>query len=89
MKDWTGEHLSQLVGMTVKAIGFDPVTPESEYRYEDEYCLTLEGEDGKVTQAWIMCDPEGNGPGHLDIQPLSKAQAQQVRQHWRKNDTGS
>lgn len=20
---------------------------------------------------WIMADPEGNGPGHLDIQPLN------------------
>ena len=30
----------------------------------------LKFDDGTI--AWIMCDPEGNGPGFLDIQPLER-----------------
>lgn len=27
---------------------------------------------GKCFDVWINCDPEGNGPGHLDIQESPK-----------------
>ena len=37
-------------------------------RYEDEYALKLDNKrTGAVCYAWIMCDEEGNGPGHLDL----------------------
>jgi len=34
----------------------------------DKQCYGLQFTDGTI--AWIMCDPEGNGPGHLDIQTI-------------------
>jgi len=57
IEDWTVKHLSQLKGKTVKAINVDD---------QDDRVYGLEFEDG--TTAWILCDPEGNGPGFLDIQ---------------------
>lgn len=47
-------HLAQLLEKTVKKVIFD-----------GEEVYGLEFHDG--TKAWIMRDPEGNGPGHLDI----------------------
>ena len=32
------------------------------------FCLVIECADGKTRLAWVNRDPEGNGPGHLDIQ---------------------
>jgi hypothetical protein len=35
--------------------------------FDDEWlCLVLK-KDGKVTALWVSRDPEGNGPGWLDI----------------------
>ena len=53
-------HLSQLLSKTVVKVVRDG--GQDEYTKE---CFGLEFDDG--TTAWIMCDPEGNGPGHLDI----------------------
>jgi hypothetical protein len=51
-------HLNQLRGKTVKEVIVDP-----SHDLGPVYGLTFT--DG--TDAWILCDPEGNGPGHLDI----------------------
>ena len=54
------EHLSPLIGRTVKGIVKDSSDPTMDAVYG------LELDDG--TLAFILCDPEGNGPGHLSIQ---------------------
>jgi len=53
------KHLEQLVGKKVVSTVRDG---GSDYTEE---CFALIFNDGTV--AWIMSDPEGNGPGHLDI----------------------
>lgn len=53
--DYTIKHLKQLVGKKVTGVCVD--------QDGEMYGLVFTG--GVV--AWIMCDPEGNGPGHLDI----------------------
>ena len=40
-------------------------TSESDIKW---FCLIIECADGKTRLAWVNRDPEGNGPGHLDIQ---------------------
>lgn len=59
-KDFYAEHYGQLVGKKVVQIGKD----DGEEFNEAMYCLIFS--DG--TKAWIMRDPEGNGPGHMDIE---------------------
>jgi hypothetical protein len=49
-----------LVGKKVKRLVRDGGS-----QYTDEM-MGLEFEDG--TTVWVMCDPEGNGPGHLGIE---------------------
>lgn len=48
------DYLRQLIGKTVTKVAWD-----------GDEVYGLEFSDG--TLAWIMQDPEGNGPGHLDI----------------------
>ena len=56
------KHYKQLVGWTIKQIAAD----EMEDYGEDIYGLVLtKGKAKKI--AWISRDPEGNGPGFLDI----------------------
>jgi hypothetical protein len=53
------EHLRQLVGRKVTGLVKDPspgVGPIWGLKFDDG------------TMAFILCDPEGNGPGHLEIQ---------------------
>ncbi|MEN6550160.1 MAG: hypothetical protein ABFE07_29300 [Armatimonadia bacterium] len=57
-QDYIAEHLHQLVGKKVTGVAKD-----SDSEFDATYGLMFE--DGTI--AWIMCDPEGNGPGHLDI----------------------
>jgi hypothetical protein len=60
--DWGFDHLRPLH----KAICADIVkNPDS--NGDEEYGLVFKCRDGKIRTAWIMCDPEGNGAGHLDI----------------------
>lgn len=58
-QDYTAEHLHQLVGKKVTGIAKD----EDGGEFDTAYGLMFD--DGTI--AWIMCDPEGNGPGWLDI----------------------
>lgn len=60
-KEW---GLEQLVDMTVTAIIETPKDGE-DGRF---FGLHLEDKKTKkVVDAWIQCDPEGNGPGFLQI----------------------
>lgn len=63
--DFMKKYLAQLVGKKIVQIAKckDPGIGTL-------YGLVLEGKPEKI--AWIMGDPEGNGPGHLDIQEVSK-----------------
>jgi len=58
------DNLRKLKGKTVKAVGYDSSAPHPD---DDFMCLIFT--DG--TQAWVLRDPEGNGPGHLDIQEVT------------------
>ena len=62
-EDYMHKHLQPLVGMRVTNIVLD--------QDKGEYALRLESAEIPVSRAvcyaWIMCDEEGNGPGHLDL----------------------
>lgn len=58
-QDYIAEHLHQLVGKKVTDVAKDKDGSD----YDTTYGLMFD--DGTV--AWILQDPEGNGPGHLDI----------------------
>ncbi len=65
------KHLSRLVGGVVRGVIADPGA-EAEFG-QPVYGLQIEvpakpGQSSKILHAWILCDPEGNGPGFLDIQ---------------------
>lgn len=53
-------HYGMLVGRTIVGLVEDP------YPNEDRADIGFKLDNGKVV--WIMCDPECNGPGFLDIQ---------------------
>jgi len=57
--DYYTKYLGQLVGCTVTGIA---QTPEGEFMG-----LVFKGGQGRFI-AWIQCDPEGNGAGHLEIE---------------------
>jgi len=60
--DYNIQHLMPLVGGVVTQILIDDV-PEL-----GETCYGLRiKKDGRNYDCFIMCDPEGNGPGHLEI----------------------
>lgn len=63
-EDFMVKHYSQLLGKTVQNLLVDNLA-------DNGPCFGLKFTDG--TKAWIMCDPEGNGPGHLDITDAPKA----------------
>ena len=37
----------------------------------DTFGFEVRQPDGKLVNVWVDCDPEGNGPGHLNIEPAS------------------
>ena len=57
-------HLTQLQGCQVIDIARVASTNP---RGAPEYGLVCRSKDGVIVTAWILCDPEANGPGHLDI----------------------
>jgi hypothetical protein len=63
-KDWGFEHLKQLKGAVCVDIARNTDTGHNS---DEEYGLVFRTKSGKIKTAWIMCDPEGNGAGHLDI----------------------
>lgn len=61
--DWGFKHLGQLRGSLCVDIVKDPDFD----RNDPLYGLVFRSKDGILRTAWIFCDPEGNGAGHLDI----------------------
>ena len=60
------EHLGQLIGWKITKVALDDSADALELDPEGIYGLVLQkGPSHKV--AWVMCDPEGNGGGFLDI----------------------
>ena len=57
-------YFGQLQGWIIKGITVDPSDPS----IGPVWGLRLAHPDRPERKiAWILCDPEGNGPGHLDI----------------------
>ena len=63
MSDVTERYIKQLIGKTITHIVKD-AHPDTLREFGEPY-YGLGFSDG--TEAWILCDPEGNGPGFLDI----------------------
>lgn len=57
-------HIAPLIGGTIVQL----VASDGESHEQDVFGIEVRKPDGKTVVAWILCDPEGNGPGHLDIQ---------------------
>jgi len=58
------DHYAQLVGCKIVRTGFVPF----EGTRNLVPVLQLQRKDGTFLFVHVMCDPEGNGPGFLDIQ---------------------
>ena len=54
--DYMLKHLEQLVGQTITGLLQDKDEPE------------IVGFQTKSFDVWVLCDPEGNGPGFLEIE---------------------
>lgn len=67
-KDWGFEHLGQLQSSRLVDI---VKNTDTDHR-DDEYGLVFRLNDGTISTAWILRDPEGNGAGHLDIVTTKK-----------------
>jgi hypothetical protein len=67
-KDWTREHLKTLIGGHIIGVEDDGGTQVHDRRYG----LRIQLRDGNVFIAWILRDPEGNGPGFLDYEETSE-----------------
>jgi hypothetical protein len=59
------EQLQPLVGGTIVAI----LESQSEQWPIDRDDPSFRTKDGRTLDCWIDCDPEGNGPGHVNISP--------------------
>jgi hypothetical protein len=57
------KYLTPLVGATITTIIVEDGTDAMD---ETHYGFIVE-KNGKRFDCMILCDPEGNGPGHLDI----------------------
>jgi hypothetical protein len=57
--EFYAKHYDRLVGKKIKGIQLEV--------FEGQTLAVLLIDDGPVVSAAVMCDPEGNGPGHLDI----------------------
>ena len=55
------KHYGQLVGYKVSQVAVDDSDPN------EEWCGLVLTKGGFKKVAWILCDPEGNGAGFLDI----------------------
>jgi hypothetical protein len=60
---WIEKHYGQLVGWKVNKIAID----DSKSNGEPWIGLVL-SKGGFKKIAWVLCDAEGNGAGHLDIE---------------------
>ena len=58
------QHYQQIVGATITGLAVDDT--DNDFG-DDIWALKLETKNGRAAIAWIMADPEGNGPGFLAI----------------------
>ena len=58
------QHYQQIVGATITGLAVDDTNNDFG---DDIWALKLTTKDGRAAMAWIMADPEGNGPGFLAI----------------------
>ncbi len=65
-------HLNQLKGGTVQTVIVDrsAISEFGQPLYGLQVGMPAAGQPAKVIHAWILCDPEGNGPGFLEIQEV-------------------
>jgi len=56
------EHYGKLIGRKILAIQWE----EFEGHPLAILVLSGKGSEGRRAEAAVMCDPEGNGPGHLE-----------------------
>ena len=63
------ERAGRLVGGTIQKV----LKVDSSKLFPDgSYGLEVRMPDGKAFHVWVDCDPEGNGPGHLEIEKLTR-----------------
>lgn len=62
--DHVREHLKQLVGAKILGV----VDDGSKESHDRAYGLRVKKISGQFAIAWILRDPEGNGPGFLDFE---------------------
>jgi hypothetical protein len=78
VEDYHLQHLGRLKGGTICGILVDPASAaefgQAVYGIRVEV-PTLSGQR-RTMYCWILCDPEGNGPGFLDIQEAQQAHEQ-------------
>ncbi len=70
-RDFHAEHLGRLTGGVIRGVITDPGA-KAEFG-QSIYGLDVEmpaapGRGARRLNVWILCDPEGNGPGFLDIE---------------------
>lgn len=58
----TGDYLTRLIGGTVT-----DAWDQKDDEFGEVTVLRIE-KPGKVFACWVMMDPEGNGPGFLNVQ---------------------
>ena len=58
------QHYRQIVGATIIGLAVDDT--DNDFG-DDIWALKLKTKNGRAAIAWIMADPEGNGPGFLAI----------------------
>jgi len=69
--DYHVEHLSRLKGGTVQNVIIDrtAISDFGQPVYGLQFNIPAKpGQSSSTLHVWILCDPEGNGPGFLDIQ---------------------
>ena len=59
----------QLVGGTIIATLQDEPGTARGTANEGSFGFQVRTLKGQVLDVWVDCDPEGNGPGHLEIEP--------------------
>jgi hypothetical protein len=63
------QYYQQIVGATITGLAVDDT--DNDFG-DDLWALKLKTKDGRAAIAWIMADPEGNGPGFLAIDAEDK-----------------
>ena len=76
--DFHIEHLNRLKGGTVQDVIVDrsAISDFGQPVYGLQVRMpAASGQAAKVIHVWILCDPEGNGPGFLEIEEVEGHEA--------------